>query len=67
MREEPILYINGRPFVARKLEHPFENLEHTGISQSRVEQMEQRLKSDVLAEMEANAGPSIRASEHSHD
>ena len=51
LREEPILYINGRPFVLRKLEHPFGNLEHTGISRERVENMEARLKLDVIQEI----------------
>jgi len=56
LREEPILYVNGRPFVLRKLEHPFENLEHTGISRSRVEEMEARLKVDCLNEVIAGNG-----------
>ena len=54
LREEPILYINGRPFVLRRLDHPFANLEHTGISRSRVEDMEARLKADVLDEAGAS-------------
>ena len=54
LREEPILYINGRPFVLRKLEHPFGNLEHTGISRERVENMEARLKLDVIQEVIEN-------------
>mmetsp|Transcript_12515 Transcript_12515/g.22690 ORF Transcript_12515/g.22690 Transcript_12515/m.22690 type:complete len:1511 (+) Transcript_12515:216-4748(+) len=56
LREEPILYVNGRPFVLRKLEHPFENLEHTGISKERVEGMEDRLKVDVINEILENNG-----------
>jgi len=59
LREEPILYINGRPFVLRRLDHPFANLEHTGISRSRVEDMESRLKADVLEEAAANDSYSI--------
>eukprot|EP00924_Labyrinthula_sp_SR-Ha-C_P005962 snap_masked-scaffold_14-processed-gene-10.35-mRNA-1 protein AED:1.00 eAED:1.00 QI:0/0/0/0/1/1/3/0/1737 len=54
LREEPILYINGHPFVVRKLEHPFENLEYTGIATKRVEGMEQRLKRDVISELDAS-------------
>ncbi|KAG6550760.1 hypothetical protein Mapa_007664 [Marchantia paleacea] len=50
LREEPVLYINGRPFVLREIEHPFTNLEYTGINRARVEQMEARLKEDVLRE-----------------
>lgn len=56
LREEPIIYINGRPFVLRKLEHPFGNLEFTGISRQRVEDMEERLKEDVINEVYANDG-----------
>ncbi|CAM6102777.1 unnamed protein product [Calypogeia fissa] len=50
LREEPVLYINGRPFVLREIERPFTNLEYTGINRARVEQMEARLKEDVLRE-----------------
>lgn len=51
MREEPVLYINGRPFVVREADKPFANLEYTGIDRERVESMEARLKQDVLAEV----------------
>lgn len=50
LREEPVLYINGRPFVLREVERPFSNLEYTGINRTRVEEMEDRLKEDVLQE-----------------
>ncbi|CAL1398805.1 unnamed protein product [Linum trigynum] len=50
LREEPLMYINGRPFVLRDVERPFSNLEYTGINRSRVEQMEARLKEDILME-----------------
>jgi hypothetical protein len=49
-REEPVIYINGKPFVVREAERPFSNLEYTGIDRERVEGMEARLKQDVLAE-----------------
>ncbi|KAL4440251.1 hypothetical protein ABPG75_003252 [Micractinium tetrahymenae] len=49
-REEPVIYINGKPFVVREAERPFSNLEYTGIDRQRVEGMEARLKADVLAE-----------------
>nr|GMD60850.1 paladin [Ipomoea batatas] len=45
-----VVYINGRPFVLREVERPFSNLEYTGINRVRVEQMEDRLKEDVLME-----------------
>ncbi|XP_072951302.1 uncharacterized protein [Typha angustifolia] len=50
LREEPVIYINGRPFVLRDVERPFSNLEYTGINRARVEQMEFRLKEDILLE-----------------
>lgn len=50
LREEPVIYINGRPYVLREVERPFTNLEYTGINRARVEQMEARLKEDVLQE-----------------
>lgn len=50
LREEPVLYINGRPFVVREADKPFANLEYTGIDRDRVEDMEARLKADVLNE-----------------
>eukprot|EP00271_Cylindrocystis_brebissonii_P022366 TRINITY_DN8584_c2_g1_i1.p1 TRINITY_DN8584_c2_g1~~TRINITY_DN8584_c2_g1_i1.p1 ORF type:complete len:1580 (+),score=309.80 TRINITY_DN8584_c2_g1_i1:485-5224(+) len=50
MREEPVIYINGRPFVLREVERPFTNVEYTGIDRARLEQMEMRLKEDILDE-----------------
>ncbi|GKU98379.1 hypothetical protein SLEP1_g11390 [Rubroshorea leprosula] len=50
LREEPVVYINGRPFVLRDVERPFSNLEYTGINRNRLEQMEARLKEDILIE-----------------
>ncbi|KAL8232759.1 hypothetical protein R6Q57_002537 [Mikania cordata] len=50
LREEPVVYINGRPFVLREVERPFSNVEYTGINRARVEQMEDRLKEDILLE-----------------
>lgn len=32
MREEPVLYINGKPYVVREANKPFANLEYTGRS-----------------------------------
>eukprot|EP01117_Protostelium_nocturnum_P009692 TRINITY_DN3462_c0_g1_i2.p1 TRINITY_DN3462_c0_g1~~TRINITY_DN3462_c0_g1_i2.p1 ORF type:complete len:1393 (-),score=653.00 TRINITY_DN3462_c0_g1_i2:1091-5044(-) len=48
LREEPVIYINGRPFVLRTLDNMFANLEYTGIDTDRVEEMEKRLKRDIL-------------------
>jgi protein-tyrosine phosphatase len=51
LREEPVVYVKGRPFVLRPLEDPLKNLETTGISRSDVELMEKQFKLDVLAEI----------------
>lgn len=31
MREEPVIYINGNPYVVREANKPFANLEYTGV------------------------------------
>jgi hypothetical protein len=51
LREEPVLYVNGRPYVLRIVKDPVTNLEMTGIISERVEQMEERLKIEVLKEV----------------
>ncbi|KAL0436060.1 UNVERIFIED_CONTAM: Paladin [Sesamum radiatum] len=57
MREEPVVYINGKPFVLREVERPYKNmLEYTGIDCERVERMETRLKDDILREAERYQG-----------
>lgn len=44
-REEPVLYINGRPYVLREAGRPFKNLlEYHGIVAERLESMEARLR-----------------------
>ena len=57
MREEPVVYVNGRSFSLRELAHPFENA--TGFertSSEQVERTENQLKAEVLAEARANGG-----------
>ncbi|MBA0708592.1 hypothetical protein Golax_023695, partial [Gossypium laxum] len=57
MREEPVVYINGKPFVLREVERPYKNmLEYSGIDRERVERMEARLKEDILREAESYEG-----------
>lgn len=56
LREEPLVYVNGTPFVLREIERPFSNLELTGITRERVEQMEARLREDVLDEAHQYGG-----------
>eukprot|EP00854_Cymbomonas_tetramitiformis_P001478 gene1478-2104_t len=68
MREEPVLYVNGAPFVLRDYESPFSNLEYTGIESSRVEEMERRLKDDVFAEAAQYGGHFLVTTEiQTHD
>jgi hypothetical protein len=56
MREEPVLYIAGRPHVLRLSEEPFENIVTTGVTAQTVEKVEEQLKQDVLKELEASQG-----------
>ncbi|KAL6968755.1 hypothetical protein U1Q18_034548, partial [Sarracenia purpurea var. burkii] len=57
MREEPVIYINGKPFVLREVERPYKNMrEYTGIDRERVQRMEARLKEDILREAERYGG-----------
>lgn len=48
---EPVIYVNGRTYVVRCASAPFDNLTHTGITVSRVEEMELRLKEDIRKEL----------------
>ncbi|KAI8579918.1 hypothetical protein K450DRAFT_187884 [Umbelopsis ramanniana AG] len=56
LREEPVLYVNKRPYVLRLSHDPLKNLETTGIAKERVEGMENRMKSDVLEELKVYNG-----------
>jgi len=56
MREEPVLYIKGKPFVLRSLRAPLLNIETTGINRERVELMEARMKADLIGEITRNNG-----------
>ncbi|KAF8525934.1 inositol hexakisphosphate-domain-containing protein [Hysterangium stoloniferum] len=56
LREEPVLYVAGRPHVLRFLTRPLENVESTGISIAVVEQVEITLKNDVLRELREKNG-----------
>ena len=52
MREEPVVYVNGRPFVLREESRPLKKLrEYSGIDGKRLEKMEHCLKDDILAEV----------------
>ena len=53
LREEPVLYVKGRPHVLRLADEPLTNVEATGISTEVVERMELALKVDILNEARA--------------
>lgn len=64
VREEPLVYINGEPYVLRDQCASLRNIKaYTGIAASRLEQMEMRLKGDVLAEGRAHLGRILLHSE----
>ncbi|KAI8918923.1 inositol hexakisphosphate-domain-containing protein [Entophlyctis helioformis] len=51
LREEPVIYVNGKPYVLRLLQDPLKNLEATGITRERVELMENQMKKEILEDM----------------
>ena len=52
LREEPIIYLNGAPYVLRDEHALYGNIKSfAGISASRIESMENRLKHDILQEL----------------
>lgn len=56
LREEPVLYLNGKPYVLRVFQNPVKNIETTGIVRERVEMMESRMKQDALNELRQYGG-----------
>jgi hypothetical protein len=57
LREEPIIFINSAPYVLRDAEHPFSNLgSFEGIAPEHLEEMEQRLKQDLIRECAVYGG-----------
>jgi hypothetical protein len=57
LREEPLIYLNGIPYVLR--DH-FLNLRNTksysGINAERLETLEMKLKEDIIAELDIYEG-----------
>lgn len=51
LREEPVIYIAGRPHVLRLVDRPLENVEVTGVTAAMVEVVEESFKKDVLREL----------------
>lgn len=56
MREEPVLYVRGRPHVLRLFDQPLENVVTTGVAAAAVEGMEAALKNDLLNEITERDG-----------
>ncbi|TFY62986.1 hypothetical protein EVJ58_g3511 [Rhodofomes roseus] len=56
LREEPVIYVAGRPHVLRLVDKPLENVEATGVTTVMVEAMEENLKRDVIREVRAGCG-----------
>jgi hypothetical protein len=54
-REEPIVYINEKPYVLREQDFPLKNITTCmGINADRLEQLEHRLKLEVIKEARKN-------------
>ena len=56
LREEPVVYINGRPLNLRLASHLNENAQNPGASGQEVEKTEEQLKQDILREAARNGG-----------
>lgn len=56
MREEPVVYLNGRSLTLRDFAHPFANLEQPGKTAQEVEAQETQLKQEILNEAQRNGG-----------
>ncbi|QRV75009.1 paladin [Ceratobasidium sp. AG-Ba] len=57
LREEPIIYVNGAAHCLRRENYSLRNMkDYGGISASRLEILEDRLKNDVVAEVNAFQG-----------
>jgi len=52
LREEPLIYINGVPYVLRDQYFTLRNIKsYSGITSTRLESIEMRLKEDVVGEL----------------
>ncbi|GAA5826021.1 hypothetical protein JCM11251_000094 [Rhodosporidiobolus azoricus] len=56
LREEPVLYVAGRPHVLRLFNQPLENVITTGVKTATVEAQEEELKRDLLRERKRTGG-----------
>ena len=56
LREELVVYINDEPFTLREGHRPIQSIKMASLSGQTVEELETRLKTDVLAEAQACGG-----------
>lgn len=56
LREEPVVYINGKPLNLRHIKAPYNNQASPGRSAREVDQLEKQLKQDILKEAQRNGG-----------
>lgn len=56
LREEPVLYVNGRPHVLRLADQPLTNVEATGVTTEVVERIERALQRDLREEARQRNG-----------
>ena len=56
LREEPVLYVNGRPHVLRLADQPLTNVEATGVTTDVVERIERSLKHELIEEARQREG-----------
>lgn len=65
IRDEPVVYLDGMPFVLRESQQPLQNMRaFSGISSSRVENLESRLVQDIASEIKVNNGLTVIHEEH---
>lgn len=64
LREEPTIYIQGRSYTPRSLQHPTTNLADPGVSTATVESREDTLKQEILQEAAQHGGRFLVAEEN---
>lgn len=67
LREEPVVYIAGKPFTLRESAYPLSNLEATGISPSDLEELEENLRQEVIDEIQRTGGKALLHDEDNHE
>ncbi len=64
LREEPLIYIQGRSYTPRDIHHPTTNLADPGVSAATVESREDTLKQEILQEAAQHGGRFLVAEEN---